>query len=296
MDFPDRLKDYQSRVQTALRQFVPDAQARPARLHEAMNYSLEAGGKRLRPVLVLAVNECLGGEQNKALAAAAAVECIHTYSLIHDDLPCMDDSDLRRGQPTCHKTFDEATALLAGDALLTLAFEILPSAYGNDPALACGLVRQLATAAGSQQLIGGQMEDLLSERGPRLEEKQAQATLSFIHLNKTARLIQASVAMGALVATGRIDTHVETFGRELGLAFQIVDDILDETSETAVLGKTAGLDARNETLTYTSLHGLDAARKQARTHTKTALAHLAECEGKTGFLVDLTRSLENRIS
>src|SRR5437667_460591 len=164
MDFAAELKRHVARVERGLDQFVPRADTRPARLHTAMRYSLEAGGKRLRPVLVLATAELFGVSDESALPAAVAIECIHTYSLIHDDLPCMDNDDLRRGRPTAHKQFDEATALLAGDALLTHAFALLATAYAVQPALAHALTRELAEAAGSRRLIGGQMEDLLAEK------------------------------------------------------------------------------------------------------------------------------------
>src|SRR3954462_155426 len=194
MDFPE-LKRHVARVERGLDLHVPRADTRPARLHTAMRYSLEAGGKRLRPTVVLATADLFGATEDAALPAAIAIECIHTYSLIHDDLPCMDNDDLRRGRPTAHKQFDEATALLAGDALLTHAFALLATAYAAQPTLAHALVRELAEAAGSQRLIGGQMEDLLAE-------KKADATkdeLEFIHLNKTAAMIEAALVMGGLI-------------------------------------------------------------------------------------------------
>src|SRR4051812_17949218 len=195
MDFASELKRQVARVERGIDRHVPRADTRPTRLHAAMRYSLEAGGKRLRPVLVLAAAELFGTKDDAALPAAVALECVHTYSLIHDDLPCMDNDDLRRGRPTAHKQFDEATALLAGDALLTHAFGLLSTAYANNPGLAHALARELADAAGSRRLIGGQMEDLLAE-------KKANATndeLEFIHLNKTAAMIEAALVMGGLI-------------------------------------------------------------------------------------------------
>ncbi len=266
---------------------LPPASAQPARLHAAMRYSLEAGGKRVRPVLVLAAAELFGpvapaGTEPAALPAAVAVECLHTYSLIHDDLPCMDDDDLRRGRPTAHRQFDEATALLAGDALLTHAFALLATAYAPTPPLAHALVRELADAAGSRRLIGGQMEDLLAE-------KKADATaaeLDFIHLNKTAAMLEASLVLGGLVGgAGPADLdRLRAAGRHLGLAFQIVDDILDATADSTTLGKTAGKDARAGKTTYVSLHGLEASRRFAADHTAAAEAALAALPGDTVFL------------
>ena len=185
MDFAAAFKHQVTRVETALDRYVPAAMTRPTRLHDAMRYSLLGGGKRLRPVLTLATAEALGLNDDLALPAAVAIECLHTYSLIHDDLPCMDNDDLRRGRPTAHRQFDEATALLAGDALLTEAFVILSVHYAARPTLAQTLTRELADAASSRRLIGGQMEDLLAE-------KKSTATadeLEFIHLNKTAAMI-----------------------------------------------------------------------------------------------------------
>src|SRR5688572_3665558 len=195
MDYPAEHQRLLASVERGLSLYVPSAQTRPARLHTAMRYSLDAGGKRLRPVLVLAAAELFGAANEAALPAAVAIECVHTYSLIHDDLPCMDNDDLRRGRPTAHKAFDEATALLTGDALLTHAFALLTESYAATPALAHALVRELADAAGSRRLIGGQMEDLLAEK----KSGVTRATLEFIHLNKTAAMIEASFVMGGLI-------------------------------------------------------------------------------------------------
>jgi geranylgeranyl pyrophosphate synthase len=282
-----------SRVEAGIDRLLPQASEPSARLHGAMRYAMQSGGKRLRPVLVLASARLLESAGSAdPLAAAVAVECVHAYSLVHDDLPCMDDDDLRRGRPTAHKAFDEATALLAGDALLTRAFSILAESYGARPALATSLVAELSGAAGSRRLVGGQMEDLLAERG-------AGATpdaLRFIHLSKTAAMIEASLAMGGLCAGGPAPA-VETLracGRELGLAFQIVDDILDATSDTATLGKTAGKDARAGKATYVSVHGLDAARGIARERSDSAIATLRGLPGDTAFLCWLAESLVGR--
>ncbi len=302
MDFASELKRHVARVERGLDQFVPRANTRPARLHTAMRYSLEAGGKRLRPVLVLATTELFSGSDDAALpagkadalAAAVAIECLHTYSLIHDDLPCMDNDDLRRGRATAHKQFDEATALLAGDALLTHAFALLAENYAAQPQLATALVRALADAAGSRRLIGGQMEDLLAE-------KKADATadeLEFIHLNKTAAMIEAALVMGGLIG-GAKEGDIATLrraGRHLGLAFQIIDDILDATADTATLGKTAGKDAKADKTTFVKLHGVDAARSIAHENSAQAKSAMKNLEGETVFLESLIDTMAARIS
>ncbi|WP_414660082.1 polyprenyl synthetase family protein [Horticoccus sp. 23ND18S-11] len=292
MDLSAELKRLVTRVEDGLDRHVPRADTRPARLHAAMRYSLEAGGKRLRPVLTLATAGLFGAADDRALPAAVAIECIHTYSLIHDDLPCMDNDDLRRGRPTAHKAFDEATALLAGDALLTHAFALLATAYAGEPVLARALIGELAEAAGSRRLIGGQMEDLLAE-------KKTDATadeLEFIHLNKTAAMIEAALVMGGL-AGGASEPACDTLrhaGRHLGLAFQIIDDVLDATADTATLGKTAGKDAKAGKTTYVKLHGLDAARRIAADHTAAARREIAALPGDTAFLDALVASMASR--
>jgi len=295
MDFAAALKRHLARIECGLDLHVPAATTRPARLHTAMRYSLEAGGKRLRPVLVLATAELFQpvvgnpGDPTDPLPAAVAIECLHTYSLIHDDLPCMDNDDLRRGRPTSHKQFDEATALLAGDALLTHAFGLLAESYAARPTLAHALIRELADAAGSRRLIGGQMEDLLAE-------KKSDATadeLEFIHLNKTAAMIEAALVMGGLVggATPLALTTLRRAGRHLGLAFQIIDDILDATADTATLGKTAGKDAKADKTTFVKLHGLAASRVFAAEQTAAALSAFRELPGDPAFLHALVQNM-----
>jgi geranylgeranyl pyrophosphate synthase len=258
-----------------------------------MRYAMQSGGKRLRPVLVLAAaGASRTGRPADALPAAVAVECVHAYSLVHDDLPCMDNDDLRRGRPTAHRAFDEATALLAGDALLARAFAIIAESYVQDPPLATALVAELAGAAGSRRLVGGQMEDLLAERGAGATPEG----LAFIHLNKTAAMIEASLAMGGLCggAPRASITSLREAGRQLGLAFQVVDDILDATSDTATLGKTAGKDARDGKVTYVSVHGLEGARRMAREYSDAAVAAIRSLPGDTGFLASLARGLLGR--
>jgi len=292
MDFTTKLNEAVARVENGLRTHVPDARTRPARLHAAMRYSLEAGGKRLRPVMLLAAAGLHGTTAADPVPAAVAVECLHTYSLIHDDLPCMDNDDLRRGRPTAHRAFDEATALLAGDALLTHAFGLLAEAYADRPALAHALIRELADAAGSRRLIGGQMEDLLAE-------KKADATpdeLEFIHLNKTAAMIEASLAMGGLVAgfEAQVLATLRQGGRHLGLAFQIIDDLLDATADTQTLGKTAGKDARSDKTTFVKLHGLETSRRLAEVQSDAAIAAFRSLPGDPSFLVALAGQLLRR--
>ena len=302
MNFAEQLAGYIARVEKGLEQHLPGASERPARLHEAMRYAAQGGGKRLRPVMTLAAADVVGGAGHAALPAAIAVECIHTYSLVHDDLPCMDNDDLRRGRATTHKAFDEATALLAGDALLTHAFFLLAENYNGE--LARALLRELADAAGSRRLIGGQMEDLLAE-------KKADATpdeLEFIHLNKTAAMIEAALIMGGLVGARAARPQssdpkageppallaLRTAGRHLGLAFQIIDDILDATADTATLGKTAGKDAQADKTTYVKLYGIEQAQRLAAEQTERATAALRELPGDTTFLLALAHELTAR--
>jgi geranylgeranyl pyrophosphate synthase len=311
MDFAAEFKHRIARVEAGLERLVPPVTTRPSRLHAAMRYSLLGGGKRLRPVLTLTAAELCGARGDAALPAAVALECVHTYSLIHDDLPCMDNDDLRRGRPTAHKQFDEATALLAGDALLTEAFVILAENYAAQPSLSHALIRELANAASSQRLIGGQMEDLLAEHKANATSDE----LEFIHLNKTAAMIEAALVMGGIVGLAARPPAVasmemrpgavalppevlalRTIGRHLGLAFQITDDVLDATADTATLGKTAGKDARAGKTTFVSLHGLDASRRLAREHTDAALAAVAALPGDKIFLTTLIETMAGRAS
>ena len=241
-----------ARINTALDRLLPAARTAPATIHRAMRYSLFAGGKRIRPVLTLAACEAVGGRTAAALPLACAVECIHTYSLIHDDLPCMDDDDLRRGKPTNHKVFGEGMAVLAGDALLTYAFQLA--------ATDARYVRELALAAGSRGLIAGQVQDLENER--------RRATLPQIittHRNKTGALINAAIRLGALAgnATPAQLRRLTRYGQDLGLAFQIIDDVLDVTSTKEAMGKSVGADAKNQKSTFPSLLGVARSRAMA---------------------------------
>jgi geranylgeranyl diphosphate synthase type II len=229
-----------------------------------MRYSLLAGGKRLRPILCVAAAEAVGGKETQALPAACALECIHTYSLIHDDLPAMDDDDLRRGRPTSHKVFGEAMAILAGDALLTYAFQLLsdPALYEEQvkPEVMVEVIRFVADAAGAQGMVGGQVADVEAE-GRHVDP----AGLAYIHTHKTAALIRASVVSGALLGGGSSE-EVEAlarYGSAIGLAFQIVDDILDVIGDSESLGKAVGGDAAHDKATYPAVHGLEASRAEA---------------------------------
>jgi len=255
------LADKAGVVNRRLSELLPAADEHPAALHRAMHYSLFAGGKRLRPALVLAACEAVGGGPEDALDAACAMECIHTYSLIHDDLPAIDDDDLRRGRPTCHKVFGEAVAILAGDALLTKAFEIVSAGSGRDAAAVVGAIREMSRAAGSAGMIGGQVIDIESE-GKEVDF----AVLEYIHIHKTGELIRASVRCGAMLG-GADDAALAALTRyaeAVGLAFQIADDILDVDGSAEELGKAPGADESRGKATYPSVLGLDESREMAR--------------------------------
>ena len=289
MNFSEQLKSYQDLINQRMVTDLPDSGLRPSQLHSAMNYSLQAGGKRLRPVLTLAAHDLFPGELDP-VPAALAVEIIHTYSLIHDDLPAMDDSDLRRGRPACHKAYDEATAILAGDALIPLAFELLAREYRSYPQLGLDLVYMLARTAGGEKLVGGQMEDLLAE-GTEPNEQ----TLSFVHANKTAAMIETSLLLGFRLGSKGGDEKLTQLlteaGHALGLAFQAVDDLLDVTSTTEALGKDACHDEDRNKMTWVALSGIDRARELATQHTERALAAFREMGGQNEFLLRLTEHM-----
>lgn len=255
MNLKNYLAEKQALIDTSLKDCLPPPATRPEILHTAMHYCVLNGGKRIRPILCMATAEAFGTPLQKALPPALAVELFHCSTLIHDDLPCMDDDDLRRGQPTCHIKFGEANAVLTGDALMILAFEILAES-GNAP-----LSIELTRAAGSRGVIAGQVEDLAAEG-----QKPSADLLEFIHMNKTAILIRAAIRMGAIA--GNADENeldaLSAFGDKIGLAFQIVDDILDETSTNEILGKPAGSDKALHKMTYPALYGLDAAKENVR--------------------------------
>jgi geranylgeranyl diphosphate synthase type II len=276
MNLKRYLVSRQKEVDRALDRFLPAESVAPATIHKAMRYSLFAGGKRLRPILCLAAADACGGKSEAALPYACAVECIHTYSLIHDDLPSMDNDDLRRGRPTCHKVFGDAIAILAGDALLTIAFEIATRAKPVSRYDLGEVMREITEAAGSRKLIAGQVADLEAE-GKTLSPEQVRS----IHENKTAALLTASVRLGAMAANAGAKqlTAVSAFGRSLGLAFQVIDDILDVTQTSEKLGKSAGKDLAAKKATYPAVFGLEKSRSEARrltTRAHTALESLGE--------------------
>jgi len=290
-DFDTQSAAYIKRIEDGINRLLPAEDARPAIIHEAMRYSMNAGGKRLRPSLVLAAADMAGATRD-ALPAAVAVECLHTYSLIHDDMPCVDNSDLRRGRPTSHIRYGEAMALLAGDALLTEAFRILSRAYSDAPQTGMALLGVLSDAASSQRLIGGQVEDILGE-----DREISPSDLDFIHLNKTAALISASIEMGLLLASPSEAelNHIRRAGRTIGMAFQIVDDVLDATSDTATLGKSAGNDAALGKNTYVKFYGVEASRKKALELSAEAEEALATWGKDASFLIALIRSMSVRL-
>lgn len=292
MNFLEKLKKWQTLINQRLDQYLPAISLQPVQLHQAMHHSMNAGGKRLRPILALAAHEMFPSQLDP-VPAAIALECIHTYSLIHDDLPAMDDSDLRRGVPSCHKAFDEATAILAGDAFQPLAFEILAQYYRDDPQLGIDLISMLSQTAGSQKLVGGQMQDLLSE-GNEPDE----GNLSYIHSNKTAAMIGVSLQMGFRIGSEGENSEklaqIGKVGRSLGLAFQAVDDLLDVTQTTTQLGKDARQDGENGKITWVSLKGESEARRLAAQHTEDARQSLLLIGGNSVFLSELMNYMLNR--
>ena len=273
-DLTAYMADRAQAVDRALDRFLPRESAPPASLHKAMRYSVFAGGKRVRPVLVAAGAEAVGGTLEAVMPAACAVEMIHTYSLIHDDLPAMDNDDFRRGVPTSHKVFGEAIAILAGDALLTLAFRLLAnsSPAGGEAGRLRDLLIEVADAAGSAGMVGGQVADI------ECEGKVAGAAIvDYIHTHKTAALIRASIRSGAILA-GASAAELKALGvvgDSLGLAFQIMDDILDITATSEELGKTAGKDQAQQKATYPAVHGIEASRRRAQALVADAHAALA---------------------
>jgi geranylgeranyl pyrophosphate synthase len=289
------LARYRERIERVLDQALALPDPGTARLRDAMRYSALGGGKRLRPILVYTTGEALGAPAALLDDAAAAVEMIHVYSLVHDDLPAMDDDDLRRGRPTCHRAFDEATAILVGDSLQALAFELLAAGPSSDPA-ACiarlDMIRLMSQGIGTRGMAGGQAIDLGSV-GRRLDI----AALEDMHRRKTGALIETSVLLGAVAAGLRDGPQYEAlhlFAREIGLAFQIQDDILDVAGTTAALGKIAGADAAHSKPTYPSTIGLDASRQKASELRDRALRSLETLGPKTGMLAELARFVVSR--
>ena len=299
MTAPDTVTNYLGRraaeVNEWLDRLVPSETTPPEQLHRAMRYSLLAGGKRLRPVLVLAAGEAFGADTDDLMPAACAIEMIHTYSLIHDDLPAMDNDDLRRGRPTCHKAFGEAVAILAGDALLSQAFRVLASdGPGRNAGRQVQVIREVAIAAGTvEALIGGQMVDIESEG------KNVDATmLEYIHRSKTGAMITASVVVGGLLAGANEDNieKLRKYGQRIGLAFQIADDILDLTSTSEQLGKTPGKDQAANKATYPAIHGIGNSEARARELVDEAVEVVSTLNLKTRVLEDIARFIIARSS
>jgi len=278
-------------VDTALGHYLPTARTKPATLHQAMRYSLFAGGKRIRPLLTFAAAEACGGKLGDAMPLACAVECIHTYSLVHDDLPSMDNDDFRRGRPTSHKVYGEGVAILAGDALLTQAFEIAAKARGWPRYRHATLIAELTETAGSLQLIAGQVADLEGE-----SKQLTLPQLRYIHERKTSALLTCSVRLGGMSANCTpIQLKALTdFGYHVGLAFQVIDDILDVTQTTQQLGKTAGKDQAAAKATYPAIVGLEKSKKIAEQLTTKAFAALKPFKGKAIALEALAGYLLNR--
>ena len=290
-DFASWIATQTREVDRALDRLLPKATAKPATIHKAMRYSLFAGGKRMRPALVLAAAEACGGTHEAAMLLACAVACIHTYSLIHDDLPGMDNDDLRRGKPTNHKVFGEGIAILAGDALLTQAFEIAASCTGWKRYSIKDVVLEIAKASGSLQLIAGQVADLEGEG-----KKISRAQLRYIHERKTSALLACSVRLGGMSANctpAQLDALTD-FGYNVGLAFQVIDDILDVTQTSEQLGKTAGKDVKAQKATYPSIVGLEKSRVIAAELTAKAEVALQPFRGKAVALEAISAYLLRR--
>lgn len=292
-DFNIWAKNIQQRTEAALEQHLPAASLNPQRLHQAMRYAVLGGGKRVRALLAHAAGEFCAASTEKTDIAACAVEFIHAYSLVHDDMPCMDDDDLRRGKPSCHKQFDEATALLVGDALQTLAFELLATPdLLQDSRQQLAMLHLLAQASGSRGMAGGQAIDLESV-GLALTQEQ----LELMHIHKTGALIRAATLLGASCATQRdVDkiAALDHYAKAIGLAFQVVDDILDTQADTTTLGKTAGKDAEANKPTYVTILGLARARELARELHANALSRLSPYGDAATRLVQLADYITQR--
>jgi geranylgeranyl diphosphate synthase type II len=291
MSFNTKLSETAQSVNRTLQQVLAEQGQVQENLKEALNYVLEAPGKRVRSVLVLWCCELVSGSLNhNAEIAAAAIEMVHTYSLVHDDLPAMDDDDFRRGRPTCHKAFDEATAILTGDALLTFAFEILAKQI-DEPSVAVRLIAELAEAAGPDGMIAGQMADLKAEKRASTEE-----ILEYIHINKTAKLFRCAAVMGAICGQandGQLGCLAE-YGLKIGLGFQIADDILDISASSGQLGKTAGKDAKAGKATYPAVVGVEKSRQLAKKLTDEAVAQLGQFGPEADTLRQLAGALLRR--
>lgn len=278
-------------VNEALSRLLAGRETFPERLHAAIHHSVFAGGKRLRPILVLASCEAVGGDVAHAVNTACAFECIHTYSLIHDDLPAMDDADMRRGRPSCHKAYDEVTAILAGDALLTAAFEMITTSPVDDKSLLCSVSGELARAAGYGGMVAGQMVDIESE-GKEIDI----ALLEFIHVHKTGALIHAALKCGAILGGAEASEldRLSGYGEALGLAFQITDDILDVEGSSEEMGKSVGADAESKKATYPALLGLADSRNMVEELTVRAIKALSGFDVTAEPLRAIARHIANR--
>ena len=291
MNLPAFFEEDRIAVDVALDRLMPADTAQPPSIHRAMRYSVQAGGKRVRPILCLESARIFSADVTPALPVACALEFIHTYSLIHDDLPALDNDDLRRGKPTCHKKFGEATAILAGDALLTLAFETLANAP-LEPARRVAILAHVAASAGTVNgMIGGQVADIEAERRPVDPEE-----LEYIHRSKTAALIRASVASGAIAGGANDDdvARLKRFGETIGWAFQVVDDILDVEESSAALGKTAGKDAAQQKATYPALFGLEKSRQFAKDLEARAMTEIEPYAARAARLRELAEMIVQR--
>jgi geranylgeranyl diphosphate synthase, type II len=294
LDVKKYLERRRRQVDDALKGWVVREKEFPPQIHKAMRYSLFAGGKRLRPILVLAAAEAVGGQASEALPAACALELIHTYSLIHDDLPSLDDDDLRRGMPTSHKVFGEAVAILAGDALLTEAFHLLtrPDLMKKiSPRRRIEAIQAIALGAGSRGMVGGQTMDIASEG-----KKMKPEVLEYIHSHKTGALIAASTVAGGVIGGGssREIRGLEQYGRKLGLAFQIVDDLLDVQGEKSQMGKAVGKDQAKGKATYPALFGVENSQRQAEESIREALTHLAPFDRRANPLRAIAKFILQR--
>ncbi|PRX26933.1 farnesyl-diphosphate synthase [Orenia metallireducens] len=267
MDIRRFIKEKSQLINQALEDYLPNQELHPAKLHESMSYSVLAGGKRLRPILVLEAAKLIGANEDDILAAACALELIHSYSLIHDDLPCMDDDDFRRGKPTNHKVFGDAIAVLAGDALLTYAFELMTEVKNISPDKVLLAIKELAKASGNRGMVGGQVADIMAE-GQKIDGSE----LEYIHTHKTGALLKASVRVGAILA-GASDEQLAaltTYAKEIGLGFQIVDDILDIEGDAKKLGKDIGSDLDRDKATFPAIYGLQESKEMATATCKRA--------------------------
>lgn len=301
MNLRTQLESWRKTVDETLERHLPPAHTRPSVIHEAMRYAVLGGGKRIRPILAIAAAESLGAAVDPLMRHFAALELIHTYSLVHDDLPALDNDDLRRGRKTTHVVYGEAMAILAGDALLTEAFSWLAMPIpGVKASQQLAAIREVSQALDSTGMIGGQVADLEAERSQDrvLDQDALRDNLDFIHQNKTGRLLTASVALGGLLggATDQQVVALRRYGRAIGLAFQIVDDLLDIEESSATLGKTAGKDEAQGKLTYPALYGVEAARSEVQSLLAEALENAGMIGGPVEYLAEIARYICDRRS